>query len=167
MQSHKHAEGKEPRMISEGQTAPDFTLPRDGGGTVTLSALRPGKVVLYFYPKDDTPGCTLEAQDFNARHADFAAAGTTVIGLSKDSIKSHDKFCKKHGLGGIILASDEAGTTSEDYGVWLEKSMYGKTYMGIERTTVLIDGSGKVARVWNKVSVKGHADEVLAAAKAL
>ncbi|MGL5009913.1 MAG: peroxiredoxin, partial [Paracoccaceae bacterium] len=118
-------------MISAGQTAPDFTLPRDGGGTVTLSALRPGKVVLYFYPKDDTPGCTLEAQDFNARIADFAAAGTTVIGMSKDSVKSHDKFCKKHGLG-IVLASDETGHTSEDYGVWLEKSMYGKTYMGIE-----------------------------------
>jgi thioredoxin-dependent peroxiredoxin len=153
-------------MIATGQTAPDFTLPRDGGGTITLSALRPGKVVLYFYPKDDTPGCTLEAQDFNARMAEFAAAGTTVIGLSKDSVKSHDKFCKKYELG-IVLASDEAGHTSEDYGVWLEKSMYGKTYMGIERTTVLIDGAGKVARVWNKVSVKGHADEVLAAAKAL
>ena len=153
-------------MISAGQTAPDFTLPRDGGGTVTLSALRPGKVVLYFYPKDDTPGCTLEAQDFNARLAEFQAAGTTVIGVSKDSVKAHDKFCKKHGLS-IILASDEAGHTCEDYGVWLEKSMYGKTYMGIERTTVLIDGAGKVARVWNKVSVKGHADEVLAAAEAL
>lgn len=153
-------------MISEGQTAPDFTLPGNGGNTVTLSGFRPGKVVLYFYPKDDTPGCTLEAQDFNARQAEFAAAGTTVIGLSKDSVKSHDKFCNKHGLG-IILASDEAGTVSEEYGVWLEKSMYGKTYMGIERTTVLIDASGKVARVWNKVSVKGHADEVLAAAKAL
>lgn len=153
-------------MISEGQTAPDFTLPRDGGGTVTLSALRPGKVVLYFYPKDDTPGCTLEAQDFNARQADFAAADTTVIGLSKDSVTSHDKFCRKHGLG-IILASDESGQVSEDYGVWLEKRMYGRTYMGIERTTVLIDGAGKVARVWNKVGVKGHADEVLAAAKGL
>lgn len=153
-------------MISEGQTAPDFTLPRDGGGTVTLSALRPGKVVLYFYPKDDTPGCTLEAQDFSARQADFAAAGTTVIGLSKDSVKSHDRFCKKYALG-IVLASDESGTVSEDYGVWLEKSMYGRTYMGIERTTVLIDGAGKVARVWSKVSVKGHADEVLAAAKGL
>ena len=153
-------------MISAGQTAPDFTLPRDGSGTVTLSALRPGKVVLYFYPKDDTPGCTLEAQDFNARMAAFAAAGTTVIGMSKDSVKSHDKFCKKHGLG-IILASDENGQTCEDYGVWLEKSMYGKTYMGIERTTVLIDANGQVARVWNKVSVKGHADEVLAAAQAL
>ena len=153
-------------MISEGQTAPDFTLPRDGGGSVTLSGFRPGKVVLYFYPRDDTPGCTLEAQDFNARLADFAAAGATVIGLSKDSVKSHDKFCRKHGLG-IVLASDEAGHVAEDYGVWLEKSMYGRTYMGIERTTVLIDGSGKVARVWNKVGVKGHADEVLAAARAL
>jgi thioredoxin-dependent peroxiredoxin len=153
-------------MIAAGSQAPDFTLPRDGDGTVTLSALRPGKVVLYFYPKDDTPGCTLEAQDFNARMAEFAAAGTTVIGVSKDSVKSHDKFCRKHGLG-IILVSDEAGSTSEDYGVWLEKSMYGKTYMGIERTTVLIDGAGKVAQVWNKVLVKGHADEVLAAARAL
>ena len=153
-------------MITQGETAPDFTLPRDGGGNLTLSALRPGKVVLYFYPKDDTPGCTLEAQDFTARAADFAAAGATVIGISKDSIKAHDKFCKKHGLG-ITLVSDADSHTCEDYGVWLEKSMYGKTYMGIERTTVLIDGTGKLARVWNKVSVKGHADEVLAAARAL
>lgn len=153
-------------MLTTGSPAPDFTLPRDGGTTVTLSALKPGKVVLYFYPKDDTPGCTLEAQDFNARLADFTAAGTTVIGVSKDSVKSHDKFCKKHGLS-IILASDEAGHTCEDYGVWVEKSMYGKTYMGVERTTVLIDGAGNVARVWPKVSVKGHADEVLAAARAL
>jgi thioredoxin-dependent peroxiredoxin len=153
-------------MIATGQTAPDFTLPRDGGATITLSALRPGKVVLYFYPKDDTPGCTLEAQDFNARLAEFAAAGATVIGLSKDSAKSHDKFCKKHGLS-IVLASDEGGTTCEDYGVWVEKSMYGRTYMGIERATVLIDGTGIVRQVWPKVGVKGHADEVLAAVKAL
>ena len=153
-------------MITAGAAAPDFTLPRDGGTEVTLSSFRPGTVVLYFYPKDDTPGCTLEAQDFTARPADFTAAGTTVIGISKDSVKAHDKFCKKHGLG-VILASDEAGHTCEDYGVWLEKSMYGKTYMGVERTTVLIDGAGTVAQVWNKVSVKGHADEVLAAAKAL
>ena len=153
-------------MITQGADAPDFTLPRDGGTEVTLSSFRPGKVVLYFYPKDDTPGCTLEAQDFTARMADFTAANTTVIGISKDSVKAHDKFCKKHGLS-VILASDETGHTCEDYGVWLEKSMYGKTYMGVERTTVLIDGSGKVAQVWNKVSVKGHADEVLAAARAL
>lgn len=153
-------------MIAPGTQAPDFTLPRDGETTITLSSLRPGKVVLYFYPKDDTPGCTLEAQDFTARLADFAAASTTVIGVSKDSPKSHDKFCKKYGLG-IILASDENGQTCEDYGVFLEKSMYGKTYMGIERTSVLIDGTGRVAEVWNKVKVAGHADEVLAAAKAL
>ena len=153
-------------MLSTGSPAPDFTLPRDGGATVTLSALRPGKVVLYFYPKDDTPGCTLEAQDFNARLADFTAAGATVIGVSKDSVKAHDKFCKKHSLS-IILASDEAGTTCEDYGAWVEKSMYGKTYMGIQRMTLLIDGAGTVAQIWPKVSVKGHADEVLAAVKAL
>ena len=153
-------------MLTVADTAPDFTLPRDGGGTVTLSAFRPGKVVLYFYPKDDTPGCTLEAQDFTAHAAAFAAAGTTVIGLSKDSVKAHDKFCKKHGLQ-IILASDEGGTTCEDYGVWVEKSMYGKTYMGIERSTVLIDSAGRVARIGPTVSVKGHADEVLAAAQAL
>lgn len=153
-------------MIAAGDTAPTFTLPRDGGGQIALAAFQPGKVVLYFYPKDDTPGCTLEAQDFTALHASFAAANTTVIGISKDSVKAHDKFCKKHGLS-VILASDEAGTTCEDYGIWAEKSMYGKTYMGIERTTVLIDGAGRVARVWNKVSVKGHADEVLEAAKAL
>ena len=153
-------------MISPGTPAPDFTLPRDGGGSVTMSALRPGKVVLYFYPKDDTPGCTLEGQDFSAKLADFSAAGATVIGVSKDSVASHDKFCKKYGLS-IVLVSDEAGHTCEDYGVWLEKKMYGKTYLGIERTTVLIDGAGQVAQVWNKVSVKGHADEVLAAVKAL
>ena len=153
-------------MISAGIPAPDFTLPRDGGSTLTLSALRPGKVVLYFYPKDDTPGCTLEAQEFTAQLADFTAAHCTVIGVSKDSVTAHDKFCKKYGLG-IALVSDETGHTCEDYGVWLEKSMYGKVYMGVERTTVLIDGAGMVARVWNKVSVKDHADDVLAAARAL
>lgn len=153
-------------MIDLGQPAPDFTLPRDGGGTVTLSALRGGKVVLYFYPKDDTPGCTTEALDFTARAADFAAAGATVIGVSKDSVKKHDKFVAKHGLG-IALVSDETSTTCEDYGTWVEKSMYGKTYMGIERATFLIDAQGHVARVWPKVKVAGHVDEVLAAAQAL
>ncbi|MDP4034262.1 MAG: peroxiredoxin [Pseudorhodobacter sp.] len=146
--------------------APDFTLPRDGGGSVQLAALRPGKVVLYFYPRDDTPGCTLEAQDFTARAADFAALGATVIGISKDSVAAHDKFVKKHDLG-IILASDTAGSTCEDYGTWVEKNMYGKTSMGIERATFLIDGRGNIARVWRKVSVKGHVDEVLAAVQAL
>ena len=153
-------------MISAETVAPDFTLPRDGGALLTLSALRPGKVVLYFYPKDDTPGCTLEAQDFTARLAEFTAAHCTVIGISKDSVKAHDKFCKKYDLG-IVLVSDEAGHTCEDYGVWLEKSMYGKSYMGVERTTVLIDSTGKVAQVWNKVTVKDHADAVLAAVRTL
>jgi thioredoxin-dependent peroxiredoxin len=153
-------------MLSVGNPAPDFTLPRDGEGAVTLSSLRPGKVVVYFYPKDDTSGCTLEAQEFTARLGDFMAAGAAVIGISKDSVKSHDKFCKKYGLG-IILASDENGTTCEDYGVWAEKSMYGKTYMGIERSTFLIDGAGNLAQAWRKVSVKGHVDDVLAAVKSL
>ena len=153
-------------MLSTGNPAPDFTLPRDGEGTITLSALRPAKVVVYFYPKDDTSGCTLEAQEFTAKLGEFVDAGVTVIGISKDSVKSHDKFCKKYGLG-IILASDELGTTCEDYGVWAEKSMYGKAYMGIERSTFLINAAGNVAHAWRKVSVKGHVDQVLAAAKAL
>lgn len=153
-------------MPTIGNPAPDFTLPRDGEGSVTLSQLRPAKVVVYFYPKDDTSGCTLEAQEFTARLGDFTDAGATVIGISKDSVKSHDKFCKKYGLG-IILASDENGTTCEDYGVWAEKSMYGKTYFGIERSTFLVDGAGNLAQAWRKVSVKGHVDAVLAAVKAL
>ncbi len=153
-------------MIVSGDIAPDFTLPRDGGGEVSLSALKGRKVVLYFYPKDDTSGCTLEGIDFTRMKDDFAAAGTVVIGASKDSVKSHDKFCKKHGLG-VILVSDEGSDLSERYGVWAEKSMYGKKYMGINRATFLIGADGKVARVWDKVSVPGHAEEVLAAAKAL
>lgn len=153
-------------MLTAGDMAPDFTLPRDGGDRVTLSALRPGKVVVYFYPKDDTPGCTTEALDFTAKRADFEAAGVTVIGVSKDSPASHDKFCRKHGLG-IILASDEQGTTCEDYGVWGEKSMYGKLFLGVTRATFLVDGTGRIARVWPKVKVAGHADEVLEAARAL
>ena len=153
-------------MPAIGDLAPDFTLPRDGGGSVSLSALRPGKVVVYFYPKDDTPGCTTEALDFTALAADFAAAGVTVIGISKDSVAKHNKFVAKHSLG-VVLASDEAGGTCEDYGVWVEKSMYGKTYMGIERATFLIDGTGHVAAVWPKVKVTGHAQEVLKAAQAL
>ena len=151
-------------MITEGQTAPDFTLPRDGGGTVALDDLLPKAVVLYFYPKDDTPGCTTEALDFTRLKADFEAAGAIVVGISKDSVAKHDKFCRKHGLG-VILASDEDGDTCERYGSWVEKSMYGKTYMGIERTTVLIGGDGTVRRIWRKVKVKGHADEVLAAVR--
>lgn len=152
--------------IEPGQTAPDFTLPRDGGGQITLSALRPKAVVLYFYPKDDTSGCTKEAIDFSAMAEDFMAAGAVVVGVSKDSVASHDKFVKKHNLG-VILASDEGSDVCERYGVWAEKSMYGKKYMGIERSTFLIDGAGTLRNAWRKVKVPGHADEVLAAVKAL
>lgn len=151
-------------MPEQGATAPDFTLPLGGGGQVTLSGLRPGKVVLYFYPRDNTPACTTEALDFTARRAEFAAAGTTVIGISKDSLASHDRFCSKHGLG-ILLASDAEGHVCEDYGVWAEKSMYGKVFMGIVRSTFLIDGAGRIVRVWPKVKVAGHAAEVLEAAR--
>lgn len=151
-------------MIEAGAIAPDFTLPRDGGGDISLSGLRPKKVILYFYPKDDTSGCTMEALDFTRLKDEFAAAGTVVVGISKDSVKSHDKFCQKHGLG-VILASDEGRDTCERYGVWAEKSMYGRKYMGIERTTVLIGADGKVLKVWGKVKVPGHAEKVLDAAR--
>ena len=153
-------------MTEIGSPAPDFTLPRDGGDTITLSALRPRAVVLYFYPKDDTSGCTTEARDFTALANDFAAAGAVVIGVSKDSVKAHDKFVAKHGLG-VILASDEHSDLCERYGVWAEKSMYGKSYMGIERSTFLIDWAGMLRAQWRKVKVPGHAEAVLAALKAL
>jgi thioredoxin-dependent peroxiredoxin len=149
-----------------GQTAPNFTLATDSGGSVSLSALLGKKVVLYFYPKDDTSGCTLEAKAFNDLQNYFAAAGTVIVGVSPDSVASHDKFKKKYGLG-FALASDETKAMLESYGVWVEKSMYGRKYMGVERTTFLIDAKGKVARVWSKVKVPGHADEVLAAARSL
>jgi peroxiredoxin Q/BCP len=152
-------------MPDIGEMAPDFTLPRDGGTTVTLSNLRPGRVVVYFYPKDDTSGCTTEAKDFTDLAADFAAAGVTVIGISKDSVKSHDKFVAKHGLA-VILGADEDGQTVEEYGVWVEKQMYGKTYMGIERATFLVGGDGRIEQVWRKVKAKGHAEAVLAAVNA-
>ena len=153
-------------MTDIGSPAPDFTLPRDGGGEITLSALRPKAVVVYFYPKDDTPGCTKEAIAFSGLAAEFEAAGAVVVGISKDSAAKHDKFIAKHGLG-VILASDEASDVCERYGVWVEKSMYGKSYMGIERSTFLVDGAGVVRAVWPKVKVPGHAEEVLAAVKAL
>ena len=149
-----------------GDAAPAFSLPTDGGGTISLAGLKGKNVCLYFYPKDDTSGCTKEAIAFNSLHADFAAANTTIIGLSADSVASHDKFKKKYDLG-FTLASDEAKAVLEAYGVWVEKSMYGKKYMGIERTTVLIDKAAKVAAIWNKVKVDGHAEEVLAAARSL
>lgn len=153
-------------MTLEGQTAPDFTLPRDGGEEVTLSALRPKNVVLYFYPRDDTSGCTKEAQGFTEAKADFQAAGAVVIGVSKDTVAKHDKFVTKYDLD-VILVSDADGDVCERYGTWVEKSMYGKKYMGIERSTFLIDGEGKVVREWRKVKVPGHVEEVLEAVRAL
>ncbi|MHC0052795.1 peroxiredoxin [Actibacterium sp. D379-3] len=153
-------------MPDIGQPAPDFTLPRDGGDTITLSALRPAPVVLYFYPKDDTPGCTTEAIDFTALLPDFAAAGVQVFGLSKDTVAKHEKFRVKHDLA-VPLLSDEDGAVCAAYGTWVEKNMYGRTSMGIERATFLIAGDGTLARIWRKVKVKGHAQEVLDAARAL
>jgi peroxiredoxin Q/BCP len=152
--------------IEAGQPAPEFTLPRDGGGEVRLADLRGRKVVLYFYPKDDTPGCTTEALGFTAKRDAFEAAGTVVLGISKDSVKSHERFRDKHGLG-IILLSDETGETCARYDAWVEKSNYGRTYMGIDRSTFLVGPDGRLARVWRKVKVPGHVDEVLAAAQAL
>lgn len=149
-----------------GRKAPAFSLPADDGGTVSLCALAGKKVVLYFYPKDDTPGCTAEAVAFTARRKDFDAAGAIVIGISRDTVASHCKFKSKHALS-ITLASDETGATLEKYGVWVEKRLYGRTYMGIERTTFLIDGTGVIRAVWPKVKVAGHAGEVLAAVQAL
>ena len=150
-------------MLDQGTLAPDFTLPRDGGEDVTLSTLRGQKVVLYFYPKDNTPGCTTEALDFTALKDQFAQEGVLVFGISKDSVKKHENFCAKHSLG-VPLLSDEAGTVCEEYGVWAEKQMYGKTFLGIVRATYLIDEEGQILRVWPKVKVAGHAAEVLEAA---
>jgi thioredoxin-dependent peroxiredoxin len=161
-----NASDQEAPMPEPGDIAPDFTLPRDGGGELTLSAQRPKRVVLYFYPRDDTSGCTREAVDFTALAGEFAAADTVVIGISKDSVARHDKFKSRHGLG-VILASDEGGDTCERYGVWVEKAMYGKKHMGIERSTFLIDGAGRIARAWRKVKVPGHAEAVLEAVRAL
>ncbi|MEM6887138.1 MAG: peroxiredoxin [Pseudomonadota bacterium] len=148
------------------QPAPDFTLPATGGDDVTLSALKGAPVVLFFYPRDDTPGCTKESVGFSETRADFEAAGAKVFGISKDSMASHEKFSAKRDLS-VPLLSDEHGTVCEDYGVWKEKNMYGKKYMGIERTTYLIAADGMVAQVWNKVKVPGHVDKVLEAVRAL
>ena len=152
--------------LKAGDPAPQFTLPATGGRDLSLADLRGRKVVLYFYPKDDTSGCTKEAQDFNALRQDFAAADTDIVGLSPDSLKSHDKFRSKYDLD-LALASDESKGVLEAYGVWAEKSMYGRKYMGVKRTTFLVDRDGRIARIWQKVKVPGHAGEVLAAAKAL
>ena len=151
--------------LAIGDTAPDVTLPAGGGETVSLADIS-GPVVLYFYPKDDTPGCTKEAIGFTEELEAFAASGATVLGVSKDSVKKHEKFAAKHGLK-IALLSDEEGDVCERYGVWTEKSMYGKTYMGIERATFLIGSDKKIAAIWRKVKVPGHVEEVLAAVKGL
>jgi peroxiredoxin Q/BCP len=149
-----------------GTRAPAFSLPATDGREISLDGLKGSKVVLYFYPKDDTSGCTLEAQNFQALKADFEAADTEIVGVSPDSLKSHDKFRAKYDLD-FTLASDEDTAMLQAYGVWVEKSMYGRKYMGVERTTVLIDRNGIIAQVWSKVKVPGHAEEVLKAAKAL
>ena len=152
-------------LALEGQPAPTLDLPADGGGCVSLSALN-GPAVVYFYPKDDTAGCTREAQDFTELAADFAGLGVTMIGVSKDTVAKHDRFKAKHGLN-VILASDEDGAACEAWGVWVEKTLYGRKYMGIERATFLVDANGLIRRTWRKVAVKGHAQEVLEAARAL
>ncbi len=152
--------------VQDGDRAPDFTLPADGGGTISLSALRGRPVVLYFYPKDDTSGCTAEACAFRDAGPDFSKLDARVIGVSRDSAAKHDRFKAKHGLN-FPLAADEDGAVCAAYGVWVEKSMYGRKYFGIERATFLIDADGVVRRVWRKVKVKGHVDEVLAALRAL
>ena len=152
--------------VDVGTKAPDFTLPTDGKGEVTLTKLAGQKVVLYFYPKDDTSGCTAEACGFRDAFPDYGRTGAVVIGISKDSVASHDKFKKKHDLP-FILASDAQSDVCEKYGAWVEKSMYGRKYMGIDRSTFLIDRSGTVRGVWRKVRVPGHVAEVLKAAAVL
>ncbi len=149
-----------------GDKAPAFRLATDSGGEIALSALKGGPVVLYFYPKDNTPGCTKEAIEFSHFAKRFKALGVTVIGLSKDSAESHDRFKAKHKLN-ITLASDPETKIAQDYGVWVEKTLYGRKSMGVERATFLIDGAGKIRGIWRKVKVDGHAEAVLAAAKLL
>ena len=152
-------------MPDIGDTAPDFTLPRDGGGEVTLSKLRGAPVVLFFYPRDDTPGCTKEAIGFSEALDEFAGLGVQIFGISKDTVRKHDRFVEKHDLTTALL-SDAEGQVCESYGVWVEKQMYGKTYMGIDRSTFLIDAEGRIAKVWRKVKVPGHVEAVLEAAQA-
>jgi thioredoxin-dependent peroxiredoxin len=151
-------------MLQDGDKAPEFALPRDDGDRFELRKARP--TVVYFYPKDDTSGCTNEAKDYSRLAAEFRKAGVGVVGISPDSVDSHRKFRAKHGLN-IALAADADKHVAKAYGVWVEKSMYGRTYMGVERATFLIDAEGRIARSWRKVKVAGHADDVLAAAKAM
>lgn len=152
--------------IAENTPAPAFDLATDGGGRVSLDGLSGKNVVLYFYPKADTPGCTTEGQDFSALIDRFAAANAVVIGVSRDTVKKLDRFKAKHDLK-VVLGSDEDGVVTEAWGVWVQKKLYGREYMGIERATFLIDGQGAVRRAWRNVKVKGHAEEVLAAVEAL
>ena len=150
--------------LEPGSRAPDFSLPDETGGTVSLSSFRGKKVVVYFYPKDDTSGCTIEAKDFSCLADDFAKAGAIVIGMSPDSVKSHGKFRTKHDLK-ISLIADEDKSALQAYGVWAEKSMYGRKYMGVERSTFLIGEDGAIAAIWRNVKVPGHAEAVLAAVR--
>ena len=152
--------------VDAGDKAPPFTLPTDGGGKISLKDLKGQIVVLYFYPKDDTPGCTKEACAFRDALPDFGKVKAAVIGISRDPVKKHDKFKEKYELN-FPLAADEDGKTCEAYGTWVEKSMYGRKYMGIDRSTFLIDGKGVVRQVWRKVKVPGHVDEVLKAVQEL
>ena len=152
--------------LNEGDMAPPFRLPRDGGQSISLADFAGRKLVIFFYPRADTPGCTLEASDFSRLAPAFAAAKTAILGISADPVKAQDKFRDKHELS-VPLASDEDHETLERFGVWGEKSMYGKTFLGIVRTTVLVDPQGKIARIWRNVRVPGHAEEVLSAARAL
>lgn len=153
-------------MLETGDKAPNFDLPINGGGTLSLKDLKGKAVVMYFYPKDMTPGCTTEAQDFRDHIKDFQKAGAVVVGVSKDSVKRHDNFVEKQALP-FQLISDENGTLCEDFGVWAEKSMYGRKYMGIIRATFIIDAKGVIRHVWPKVKVKGHAEDVLETLKGL
>lgn len=153
-------------MLAEGGKAPDFKLPDDSGKTVQLSKFKGRPVVVYFYPKDDTSGCTAEAKDFSCLIDEFSKAGAEIIGISPDSAAKHAKFKTKHDLA-LRLAADEEKATCQAYGVWVEKSMYGRKYMGVERSTFLVDKAGKLARIWHKVKVPGHAEEVLEAVKTL
>ncbi|HSV25389.1 MAG TPA: peroxiredoxin [Xanthobacteraceae bacterium] len=152
--------------LTVGAKAPDFRLARDGGGTLSLADFKGKKLVLYFYPKADTPGCTIEAKDFSRLQPAFVEAGVGLVGVSADPVKKQDAFKAKHALA-TPLASDESHEMLKAYGVWAEKSMYGRKYMGINRVTVLIGGDGRIVRIWPKVKIEGHAEEVLAAAKAI
>ena len=153
------------KALKPGDPAPPFDLPTAGGGHVSLASLKGKRVVVYFYPKDDTPACTQEALSFTEKAKAFAGAKAQVIGISRDTVAKHDKFSAKYGLQ-VTLASDEDGKVCERYGVWVEKSMYGRTYMGVERATFLIDEKGKIIEIWRKVRVPGHVEDVLKAVKA-